>query len=72
MDDAFDTRACALPACSSGNIIGLAAAGMPVDLSLPELKAGALRLKRDTGLNLLSMVAKLARLQSGISDRFAL
>jgi len=72
MDDAFDARACALPACSSGNIIGLAAAGMPIDLSLDEMKSGALGLKRDTGLNLLPMVAKIARLQSGISDRFAL
>jgi len=72
MDDAFEARACALPACSSGNIIALAATGAPVDVSLAELKSGALLLKRDTGLNLLPMVARVARLQSGISDRFAL
>jgi len=72
MDSAFDARACALPACSSGNIIALAAAGQSIDLSLDELKSGALGLKRDTGLNLLPMVARIARLQRGISDRFAL
>jgi spermidine synthase len=72
MDRAFDARACALPACSSGNVIALAATGAPVDLSLAELKAGALLLRRETGLNLLPMVARLARLQSGITDRFAL
>ena len=72
MDDAFDARACALPACSSGNIIALAAAGAPVDLSLDELRSGALGLKRETGLNLLPTVARIARLQAGISDRFVL
>jgi spermidine synthase len=72
MDEAFDARACALPACESGNIIGLAAAGVPVDLGLEDIKSGALRLKRDTGLNLLPTVARIARLQRGISDRFAL
>ena len=72
MDDAFDARACALPACSSGNIVAVAAAGVPVDLSLREMQSGALGLKRDTGLNLLPTVARIARLQAGISDRFAL
>jgi spermidine synthase len=72
MDDAFDARACALPACTSGNIIGLAATGVPVDRALDDLKSGALRLKRDTGLNLLPTVARIARLQRGISDRFEL
>ena len=36
------------------------------------MKSGALRLKRDTGLNLLPTVARIARLQRGLSDRFAL
>ncbi len=72
MDDAFGARTCALPACSSGNIIAVAAAGLPIDLSLAELKSGALVLRRDTGLNLLPMVSRLARLQAGNSDRFAL
>ena len=72
MDEAFDSRACALPACSSGNIIALAATGRAVDVSLAQLKTGALALKRDTGLNLLPMVARIARLQAGMSDRFIL
>ncbi len=72
LDDAFATRVCALPACSSGNIIALAAAGAQVDVSLAQLKAGALALKRDTGLNLLPLVARIARLQAGMSDRFVL
>jgi spermidine synthase len=72
MDNAFDERACTLPACVSGNIVALAAAGMPVDMPLAKVKSGALALKRDTGLNLLPLVARVARLQSGISDRFAL
>ena len=72
MDRAFDSRVCALPACSSGNIIAVAATGAPVDVPLADLKAGALALKRDTGLNLAPMVARIARLQAGLSDRFAL
>ncbi len=47
-------------------------AGAPIDVSLAQLKSGALALKRDTGLNLLPLVARIARLQAGLSDRFAL
>ena len=72
MDAAFDERTCVLPECSTGNVIALAAAGKPVDVSLAEMKAQALELKRDTGLNLSPMVARLARLQVGISERFTL
>ncbi|MET0683529.1 MAG: fused MFS/spermidine synthase [Casimicrobiaceae bacterium] len=72
MDGAFGSRVCALPACSSGNIIALAATGSAIEVSLAQLKSGALALKRDTGLNLLPIVARIARLQAGISDRFVL
>ena len=72
LDEAFAARVCALPACSSGNIIAVAAAGAPIDVPLAQVKAGALALKRGTGLNLLSLVARIARLQAGLSDRFAL
>jgi len=72
MDKAFDARACALPACSSGNIVAIAATGASVDLSLAQLKTSALALKRDTGLNLLPMVARIAKLQAGVSERFLL
>ena len=73
MDSAFDDRACALPACSSGNIIAVAAtgdAGRRVARAIS--KSGALALKRDTGLNLLPMVARIAKLQAGVSERFVL
>ena len=72
MGKAFDGRACALPVGESGNIIGIAASGAPIDVSLAELRSGALRMKRDTGLNLLPMVSRLIRLQAGLSDRFEL
>jgi spermidine synthase len=72
LDRAFDSRVCALPACASGNIIAVAATGAPVDISLADLLTGALELKRDAGLNLAPMVARIAKLQAGLSDRFAL
>ena len=72
METAFDARTCALPACSSGNIIAVAAAGARVDISLAALEAGAQALKRDTGLNLTSIVRRIAKLQAGASERFEL
>ena len=73
MDGAFDARVCALPACSSGNIIARGRGGRAGRRAArASCKSGALALKRDTGLNLLPMVARIARLQAGISDRFAL
>ena len=72
MGDAFDGRACVLPVGESGNVIGIAATGSPIDVSLAALRLGALKMKRDTGLNLLPMVARLILLQAGISDRFEL
>ena len=72
LDEAFDARVCALPACSSGNIIALAASGSPIDVPLAHMKTGALALKHDTGLNLLPLVARIARLQAGPSERFVL
>jgi spermidine synthase len=72
LDTAFDSRACALPACSSGNIIAVAATGAPVDVSLAQLQAGAQALKQETGANLSPMVRRIAKLQSGASERFEL
>jgi spermidine synthase len=59
---AFNGRATALARGENGNTIVLAAAGDPVDMTLPELKAGARRLKADTGLNLLPTLARLGDL----------
>lgn len=61
---AFDGRALAFPSCDSGNVVAIAATGDPLRLPLVELKETALALKRDTGLNLLSTVARLARSKS--------
>ena len=42
------------------------------DLSLADLASGARRLQRDTGLNLLPTLSRLARTQFGNGDRFQL
>jgi spermidine synthase len=72
MRAAFDRRAFLLPACPSGNIIGVAATGEPVDFSLEDLAAQARRLQRDTKLNLLPTVSRLARACAGKVERFEL
>jgi spermidine synthase len=58
---AFDDRALAFPSCDSGNAVAFAASGEPLSLPLEELKENALVLKRETGLNLLPTVTRLAR-----------
>jgi spermidine synthase len=68
----FSERALALPHCSSGNVIAVAATGEPVALSIDEMRSAALRLKRDTGLNLLPTLARLERTQIAGSAEFAL
>jgi len=60
LDEAFDGRAIAFPSCDSGNAIALAAPDAAGETTLAELKAAAARLKRDTGLNLLPTLARLA------------
>jgi spermidine synthase len=72
MSEAFADRAFALPHCPSGNVIALAATGEPIDLSLADLASGARRLQRDTGLNLLPTLSRLARTQVGDDNRFQL
>lgn len=59
--DAFDERALAFPSCDSGNAVAFAASGEPLSIPLEELRENALALKRETGLNLLPTVTKLAR-----------
>ena len=72
ISEAFDDRAIALPHCTSGNVIALAATGEPVDLSLAEMGSAARRLHRDTGLNLLPALARLGATQLRGSNRFRL
>lgn len=61
---AFDDRALAFPSCDSGNAVAFAASGEPLHLPLEELRENALALKRETGLNLLPTVTRLARSKS--------
>ena len=61
LQEAFDGHAMAFPSCDSGNAIALAAAPPTPAVPLGELKAAATRLKRDTGLNLLPTLARLAQ-----------
>ncbi|MBU0751443.1 MAG: fused MFS/spermidine synthase [Gammaproteobacteria bacterium] len=70
--DAFDGRALAFPSCDSGNAVAFAASGEALRLPLEELKENALALKRDTGLNLLPTVTKLARSKACPGDVLSL
>ena len=58
---AFDDRALAFPSCDSGNAVALAAAAAAATTTLGELKQAASRLKRETGLNLLPTLTRLAQ-----------
>ncbi len=57
----FDGRSLAIPACESGNVTVLAAAGDPISVSLDDLREQALALKERTGLNLLPALTRLER-----------
>ncbi len=72
MRDAFDGRARALPPCSSGNTVVVAAAGDPVDVVLSDLRAAARALKRDTGLNLMPLVTRMIDAHGGSEVPFVL
>jgi len=61
---AFDDRVLAFPSCESGNAIALAAEGDAVDISLHELREQAQMLKENTGLSLMSTIARLESSQS--------
>ena len=61
LEEAFDGHAVAFPSCDSGNAIALAAAPPTQATPLGELKTAATQLKRDTGLNLLPTLTRLAQ-----------
>ncbi|MDZ4252510.1 MAG: fused MFS/spermidine synthase [Sulfuritalea sp.] len=70
LEEAFAGRAIAFPSCDSGNAIALGAVGgspapsrkgIPLRITLEELKAAAQQLKSDSGLNLLPTLARLAQ-----------
>ncbi len=58
---AFDDRGLMFPSCESGNTIAFAAEGEPVNINLDDLKAAAIALKEETGLNLLPTLTRLAQ-----------
>lgn len=58
---AFDGRALAFPSCDSGNIIAFAARGKPIKIPLSEFKSEAVKLKHQTGLNLLPTISRIER-----------
>lgn len=70
--EAFDDRALVLPSSESGNAIGLAAAGNPIQLTFDDLKENALELKEKTGLNLLPTLARLAQAQTCLNNTLIL
>jgi spermidine synthase len=70
--DGFDGRSLALPACDSGNVIALAAAGDPVHLLVEDLREGAQALKERTGLNLSHAVSRLESQLGGARGILAL
>jgi spermidine synthase len=59
--EVFDDRAIVFPACDAGNAIVFAAVGAPVEEPLGDLKIGARRLQRATGLNLSPTLARLEK-----------
>ncbi|MCX7155568.1 MAG: fused MFS/spermidine synthase [Rhodocyclales bacterium] len=70
LEEAFDGHAIAIPSCDSGNAIAMAAIevspapshqGIPLRITLNELKAAAKHLKQETGLNLLPALTRLAQ-----------
>ncbi|WP_265948283.1 spermidine synthase [Dechloromonas sp. A34] len=56
---AFDNRVAVFPSCDSGNTIAFASGGEAVDVSLAEMREQALALKKETGLDLAPMIARL-------------
>jgi len=55
---AFAGRSAALPVCASGNIVALAAAGDAIEESFAAVARAATAMKRESGLNLLPVVAR--------------
>lgn len=58
---AFDDRVLVLPVTEAGNTVAVAATGEPIRESLEELRASALALREQTGLDLRPTVARLRR-----------
>lgn len=59
LKQAFDGRLAVFPSCDSGNTIAFATGGDPIDVSLDEMRASALQLKKETRLDLLPTLTRL-------------
>lgn len=69
---AFENRSLVFPSCESGNAIALAATGDAIALSFAELHDAAQQLKDDTGLNLHTMLTRLAQAKTCVGDTLVL
>lgn len=56
---AFDGRVAVFPSCDSGNTIAFANGGEAVDMSLNEMRERAIKLKKETGLDLGPTIGRL-------------
>lgn len=70
--NAFEDRALMFPSCESGNTIAFAAEGEPINLSFDDLKDSALKLKAETGLNLLPTLTRLAQAKTCLNNTLTL
>ena len=59
VDAAFAQRRLALPPLEAGNTIAIAASGSPIHVTCDELRERAIRLKRETGLDLAPTIRRL-------------
>lgn len=66
--EVFGERALLFPSCESGNTIAFAAEGEPVEIPLADLKARAVALKEETGINLLPTVTRLTQAKTCTND----
>jgi spermidine synthase len=62
---AFDDRVLVLPPCEAGNTVAVAAVGAPLHESFADLRAAAVKVKVETGLNLLPTLARLIQSLGG-------
>jgi spermidine synthase len=62
--EAFEQRSLVFPSLDSGNAVAFAACGESVDVTLEEMRAQALELKQQTGLDLRPSITRLQLVQS--------
>lgn len=69
INEAFDERAVAFPSCDSGNVVAFAARGEAVEVDVRTLRERAVKLRKETGLDLRPTVQRLeasGSMQSGV------